>query len=85
MFILLLHDVYKLKILYPVKNILNVTLFITVVNYLTACGSKQEADIMFLMDSVNAGKRNTRTALAFLKSIVNELDIDNDNIHIGLM
>ena len=40
---------------------------------------------MFLMDSVNAGRRNTRTALAFLKSLVNEFDIDNDNIHVGLM
>lgn len=49
------------------------------------CGSKQEADIMFLMDSLNAGKRNTRRALAFMKLLINELDIENDNIHIGLM
>ena len=40
---------------------------------------------MFLMDSVNAGKRNSRKALAFIKSLISELDIDNDNIHVGLM
>jgi hypothetical protein len=40
---------------------------------------------MFLLDSLNAGKRNTRTALGFIKSLINELDIENDNIHIGLM
>ena len=40
---------------------------------------------MFLMDSVNAGKRNTQKSLAFLKAIVEELDIDRDNIHVGLM
>ena len=40
---------------------------------------------MFLMDSVNAGKRNTKRSLAFLKALVEELDIDQDNIHVGLM
>ena len=40
---------------------------------------------MFLMDSVNAGRRNTQRSLTFLKSLVEELDIDNDNIHVGLM
>ena len=40
---------------------------------------------MFLMDSVNAGKRNTKRSLAFLKTLVEELDIDHDNIHVGLM
>ena len=40
---------------------------------------------MFLMDSVNAGRRNTRTALAFLTSLVQEMDIDNDNVNVGLM
>lgn len=53
--------------------------------FYTACGSKQEADIMFLMDSVNAGKRNSRKALSFIKALIDELDIDNDNIHVGLM
>ena len=53
--------------------------------FIAACGTKQEADIMFLMDSVNAGRRNTKKSLAFLKSIVSELDIDNHNIHVGLM
>ena len=50
-----------------------------------ACGRRQEADIMFLMDSVNAGRRNTQRSLAFLKTIVDELDIDDDNVHVGLM
>lgn len=50
-----------------------------------ACGRRQEADIMFLMDSVNAGRRNTQRSLAFLKALVEELDIDHDNIHVGLM
>ncbi|WAR02587.1 CO6A5-like protein [Mya arenaria] len=49
------------------------------------CGSKQEADIMFLMDSVNAGKRNSRKALDFIKVLIQELDIESDNIHVGLM
>ena len=52
--------------------------------HITACGRRQEADIMFLMDSVNAGKRNTKRSLAFLKTLVEELDIDHDNIHVGL-
>ena len=52
---------------------------------ISACGRRQEADIMFLMDSVNAGRRNTQRSLAFLKTLVDELDIDDDNIHVGLM
>lgn len=40
---------------------------------------------MFLLDSVNAGKRNSRKALTFVKALIQELDIDNDNIHVGLM
>lgn len=40
---------------------------------------------MFLMDSVNAGKRNTKTALEFIKALISELDIDNNNVHVGLM
>lgn len=40
---------------------------------------------MFLLDSINAGRRNTRRALVFIKELINELDIDNDNIHVGLM
>ena len=40
---------------------------------------------MFLMDSVNAGKRNTRKALEFLKALIQELDIENDNVHVGLL
>lgn len=40
---------------------------------------------MFLMDSLNAGRRNTRHALGFIKTLINELDIENDNIHVGLM
>ncbi|XP_061189713.1 collagen alpha-3(VI) chain-like isoform X2 [Saccostrea echinata] len=50
-----------------------------------ACGSRQEADIMFVLDSVNAGRTNTKRALAFLKDLTKELAIDKDKIQVGLM
>lgn len=40
---------------------------------------------MFLMDSVNAGKRNSRKALEFIHSVIDEFDIEHDNIHVGLL
>lgn len=43
------------------------------------------ADIMFVLDSVNAGRKNSRKALEFLKAMVEEMDIAKDRIQIGLM
>lgn len=53
--------------------------------FFIACGSRQEADLMFLLDSVNAGKKNTKKALAFVQDLVNDLDVDKDKIQIGVM
>lgn len=43
------------------------------------------ADIMFVLDSVNAGRKNSRKALEFLKAMVEDMDIAKDRIQIGLM
>lgn len=40
---------------------------------------------MFLLDSVNAGRKNTKKALAFVKLLINELDVDRNKIQVGLM
>jgi len=40
---------------------------------------------MFILDSVNAGRKNTKIALEFIKSLVKDLDIDPNKIQIGLM
>lgn len=50
-----------------------------------ACGSRQEADIMFMLDSINAGRKNTKRALALIRDLTNELDVAPDKIQIGLM
>ncbi|KAL8615170.1 hypothetical protein ACOMHN_064302 [Nucella lapillus] len=49
------------------------------------CGSRQEADMMFVVDSVNAGKKNTQKALQFMRSIAGDMDIDRDKIQLGLV
>ncbi|KAL3858157.1 hypothetical protein ACJMK2_012763 [Sinanodonta woodiana] len=49
------------------------------------CGDRQSADMMFLLDSVNAGKKNTRKAFNFLKALVDKLAIDKERIQVGLM
>lgn len=53
--------------------------------FIVACGSRQEADLMFILDSINAGKKNTKKALAFIQDLVNDLDVDKDKIQVGLM
>ena len=53
--------------------------------YFPACGSRQEADIIFMLDSINAGRKNTKRALAFIKELTNEFDIARDKIQVGLM
>ncbi|XP_060066993.1 cartilage matrix protein-like [Ylistrum balloti] len=50
-----------------------------------SCGSRQAADLMFILDSMNAGKKNTKRALAFIRSLISEIDIDTDKIQVGLM
>ncbi|XP_046582977.1 cartilage matrix protein-like isoform X2 [Haliotis rubra] len=49
------------------------------------CGFRQEADLMFVLDSVNAGRTNTKKSLEFIKSIARAVDIDKDKVQIGLM
>jgi hypothetical protein len=51
----------------------------------TACGYREQADIMFVMDSVNAGRKNTQKALDFAKGLVNHFDVNNEGIQVGLM
>lgn len=53
--------------------------------FIVACGSRQEADLMFILDSINAGKKNTKKALAFIQDLVNDLDVDKEKIQVGLM
>ncbi|ESO97406.1 hypothetical protein LOTGIDRAFT_231577 [Lottia gigantea] len=49
------------------------------------CGFRQQADLMFILDSVNAGRTNTKKSLEFVKSVSKAVDIDKDNIQVGLM
>lgn len=53
--------------------------------YLLACGSRQAADLIFLLDSLNAGRKNSRKTLEFLNKLFNEFDIGHDKIRVGLM
>ena len=50
-----------------------------------ACGSRQKADMMFVVDSANAGKKNTKKVLDFMRSVVGDLDIDRKKIQLGLL
>ena len=47
------------------------------------CGDASLVDIVF-STSPSAGVADTEKALQFYKSIVNELPLHNDNIHIGM-
>lgn len=49
------------------------------------CGTRQEADLMFVVDSANAGKKNTKKALDFVSAIAGEMQIDRDKIQLGLL
>lgn len=40
---------------------------------------------MFMLDSVNAGRKNTQRALALIKDLTNEFDVSPDKIQVGLM
>lgn len=40
---------------------------------------------MFMLDSINAGRKNTKRALALIRDLTNELDVAPDKIQIGLM
>lgn len=40
---------------------------------------------MFILDSINAGRKNTKRALAFIKDLTEELAVDSDKIQVGLM
>ena len=40
---------------------------------------------MFILDSVNAGRKNTRKVLGFIRDLVNDLDVDPKKIQVGLM
>uniref|UniRef100_A0A0B7AIU7 VWFA domain-containing protein n=1 Tax=Arion vulgaris TaxID=1028688 RepID=A0A0B7AIU7_9EUPU len=50
-----------------------------------ACGTRQEADMMFVVDSEGAGKKNTKKSLDFFKHITKEMDISEDTIQIGML
>lgn len=49
------------------------------------CGSRQEADLMFVVDSANAGKKNTRKAMDLIRSVAGDMEIDKDKIQLGLV
>lgn len=40
---------------------------------------------MFMLDSINAGRKNTKRALALIRDLTNELDVAPDKIQVGLM
>lgn len=40
---------------------------------------------MFFLDSINAGRKNTKKVRAFIQDLMNDLDIDKDKIQVGLM
>lgn len=50
-----------------------------------ACGSRQEADFMFMLDGVNAGKTNTRKTLAFIQDLLTDVDVSPRNVRVGVM
>lgn len=64
---------------------INIFILINFIFLFSACGSRQEADIMFILDSINAGKKNTRRAIDFIKALVDDLDIHAHKIQVGLM
>ncbi|XP_025090798.1 cartilage matrix protein-like isoform X1 [Pomacea canaliculata] len=49
------------------------------------CGTRQPADMMFVVDSANAGKKNTKKVMDFMKSLAGDMAIDRDNIQMGLL
>ncbi|CAG5116171.1 unnamed protein product, partial [Candidula unifasciata] len=50
-----------------------------------ACGTRQEADLMFVMDSASAGKKNTKKTLNFMKDVAKAMDISQDTVQIGVI
>ncbi|KAK6967678.1 hypothetical protein BgiMline_027516, partial [Biomphalaria glabrata] len=50
-----------------------------------ACGTRQEADMVFVMDSESAGRKNTLKSLDFVKKVANSVDVGNDTIQIGML
>ncbi|XP_050408313.1 GATA zinc finger domain-containing protein 14 isoform X2 [Patella vulgata] len=50
-----------------------------------SCGFRQQADLMFVVDSANAGRTNTKKTLEFVRDVSKSVDIDQDNVHVGLM
>ena len=40
---------------------------------------------MFVVDSANAGKKNTKKAMDFMKSIAGDMEIDRDKVQLGLV
>ncbi|XP_076472880.1 collagen alpha-6(VI) chain-like [Babylonia areolata] len=49
------------------------------------CGTRQEADLMFVVDSANAGKKNTRKAMDLIRSVAGDMEIDRDKVQLGLV
>ena len=41
--------------------------------------------MVFVVDSANAGKKNTKKAMDFMRSIAGDLAIDRDKIQLGLV
>lgn len=41
--------------------------------------------MMFVVDSANAGKKNTKKVMDFMKSLAGDMAIDRDNIQMGLL
>ncbi|BFZ04509.1 hypothetical protein BsWGS_07548 [Bradybaena similaris] len=50
-----------------------------------ACGTRQEADMMFVMDSASAGKKNTKKTLNFIQDVAKAVDIGKSTVQIGMV
>ncbi|GFR93691.1 collagen alpha-6(VI) chain [Elysia marginata] len=50
-----------------------------------ACGTRQEADMMFVMDSASAGKKNTKKTLDFMKKVANKVEVGKRRVQMGLI
>ena len=50
-----------------------------------ACGTRQEADMMFLADSASAGKKNTKKINNFMKSVTSNVEVGKEAVQAGLM
>lgn len=85
----LINQIYQQQISLPIRaDVFNyVVMHVTGRHFLlfTACGTRQEADVMFVVDSANAGKKNTKKVMDFMKAVTGNMTIDTNSIQVGMV